>query len=499
MDVAKRDNVFRLCGAFAAVSILMAVPGSASATDRDELQSQIQDISSSSPATTVAVYVIDATTSEVLTNLRGELPVQPASCNKLRTTAAAMSLLGEDFRFHTRVGYRGTIDAHTRILKGDLVVTGGGDPTISGRFAKNKRDVTAIFREWIKQLKSKVDKIDGNIVADDSLFDDEYFHPAWYGAERAEWYEAEVSALAFNDNCVDISWSSKGKLPGDLAAFRLNPETKYVQFSNEVKVAAKGRPVERYYKRGETDNKIAAVGTLGYDSAKDDSAAVHDGALYFATVFCETATSEGLKISGKPTHRRGAAADNGVTQLIDHPSPTLSEIIRVIDLNSQNFYAECVCKLLGKERGAAGSFAGGADVVEKFMRDNAIYNVGQEMVDGSGLSSKNRTTARQLVETIRFMDKGPHHEAWRAALPLGGTRGSLKSRFQETSETRALAPRIYGKTGLIGGVRSLAGIVTDAAGREMYYAIVLNGLDEHRPEQGMAQIDRVALLLADLQ
>jgi D-alanyl-D-alanine carboxypeptidase/D-alanyl-D-alanine-endopeptidase (penicillin-binding protein 4) len=445
----------------------------------------------------VAVYVVDGATSQVLVNIHGEDPVQPASNNKLITTAAAMSLLGEDYRFHTRILAGGKVQGDGTLM-GDLVIEGGGDPTISGRFAKNKRDVTEALRGWVAKIREKVRSVRGNVVVDDSCFEELTFHPTWLPRERAEWYEAEVSGLSFNDNCVDLAWSAKDKLPGDIAAVTLNPRTAYVSLANEVKVAAKGRPVERYYRRGADDNSFKALGSISIDNTKDDSAAVHDGALYMGTVFKETATSEGLAISGKVLHRRGAARAAAGSVLVDHVSPPLADVIKVINLNSQNFYAECVCKTLGRERGGSGSWKAGTGVAQKFAADNGIFHEGQVMVDGCGLSAENRTTARQLVETVRFMDTGAHHVAWRATLPIGATRGSLRTRFQQSSESRILAARIYGKTGLIGGVRSLSGLIDRPGRAPLYYSIVLNRLQEGRADEAIALIDRIALMLADL-
>jgi D-alanyl-D-alanine carboxypeptidase len=135
-------------------------------------------------------------------------------------------------------------------------------------------------------------------------------------------------------------------------------------------------------------------------------------------------------------------------------------------------------------------------VIEQFARDHGIFCVGHDAVDGSGLSSRNRTTARQLVETLYYMDHTPLRTPWRDSLPQGGTRGSLKTRFQATSESRTLAPQIFGKTGLIGGVRSLSGLLITRTGRELYYSIVLNGLQERRASEGLALIDRIAVSLA---
>src|SRR5690606_25257111 len=117
----------------------------------------------------------------------------PASNNKLVTTAAGLTLLGPDYHFDTVLMASGPVVDGT--LQGDLVVYGGGDPGISGRYQQDKTDITGVLRGWAKQLKDRgITKITGNIVGDDSFFDDVYFHPYWYPKERGEWYEAEVSA-----------------------------------------------------------------------------------------------------------------------------------------------------------------------------------------------------------------------------------------------------------------------------------------------------------------
>jgi serine-type D-Ala-D-Ala carboxypeptidase/endopeptidase (penicillin-binding protein 4) len=116
------------------------------------------------------------------------------------------------------------------------------------------------------------------------------------------------------------------------------------------------------------------------------------------------------------------------------------------------------------------------------------------MDDGSGLSARNRTSPRQLAELIGHMDNGPLRAEWRESLPIGGSRGSLRSRFQDTPESKALAGRIMGKTGLIGGVRALSGIATDGAGKDYYYSILANDFGS-RSSQALQVIDKVALAI----
>ncbi|MCX7625259.1 MAG: D-alanyl-D-alanine carboxypeptidase/D-alanyl-D-alanine-endopeptidase [Candidatus Sumerlaeaceae bacterium] len=447
---------------------------------------------------TVAIYVEDAVSGKVLVNRLGERPLKPASCNKLLTTAAGLTLLGPAFTFHTYLYADAPITTPT--LRANLYIVGGGDPTISGRFEPDKRDVTAPLRRWADALTSLgVTRIEGNILADDSLFDKQYFHPTWYPDERGEWYEAEVSALAFNDNCVDLLWSGESGLPGNRAALTINPPTRYARVRNEVRLIAAGRPAGRFYIRKPGSNDILATGTLNVGARKDDSASIDNGALYFATVFQEVLTSAGIKVTGKPRHVRYTPTESRRHRralIAERVSPPLSEVVKVINLVSQNFYAECLVKMLGRQFAGEGSFKAGCKVVSDFIRNNHIYHEGHRMVDGSGLSEGNRVSARQLVETIRFMDKGPHRAEWRASLPVGGVRGSLRARFQQTSATQALAPNIMGKTGLIDKVRSLSGIATTVRGDERYYSIIVNGF-EGGGDRVIRMIDELALAIVD--
>jgi serine-type D-Ala-D-Ala carboxypeptidase/endopeptidase (penicillin-binding protein 4) len=447
----------------------------------------------------VGIYVVDAATSEVVVDMNGEKPMKPASNNKLLTTGAGLSLLGPGYRFVTEVLHTGTVRGDT--LAGNLVVCGGGDPTISGRFETDKKNVTRALKDWADELTSKgIRRIKGNIIADATFFDRDSFLDSWYPAERAEWYEAEIWGLSFNDNCIDITWSGQNRLPGEKAGMTLNPVTKYATVSNNVTVSARGRTSERSYTRPEFSSDITATGTITVDTSKDDSAAIHNGALYFVTVFHEVLTSAGIEVTGRPMQATPEAARRmrrtAKPLLTPHKSPPLSEVVKVVNLVSQNFYAECIAKTIGRVKRRSGSFRAGTDEILEFWRRAEIFHTGNQMVDGSGLSERNHVSPRQLAEVLRYMDRGPLRDAWRESLPQGGVRGSLKRRFQETTSSRELAPGIFGKTGLIGGVRSLSGLVKNAAGHEWYYSIVLNDFPEKRGSRALALIDSVALALA---
>ncbi|MFQ5844409.1 MAG: D-alanyl-D-alanine carboxypeptidase, partial [Planctomycetota bacterium] len=118
----------------------------------------------------------------------------PASNQKILTAAAAVVLLGEDFRFETRIGP--SRDGH-------LVVVGDGDPNFSGRFFGDEPE--RVMRLLAADLAAQgVGDVAGDLVLDASRFDDVWVHPGWPRDQLERWYCAPVAALLYTDSCWDV-------------------------------------------------------------------------------------------------------------------------------------------------------------------------------------------------------------------------------------------------------------------------------------------------------
>ena len=126
--------------------------------------------------------VIDLSTGKALYSKNAEVPLMPASNMKLVVMAAALDRLGADYQFETIVGIRGK----------DLVIIGGGDPTLGDERLSERRGerITSVLMRWVDQIKKAgVKQIPGNIVIDDSLFDRKFTHPNWPADQFESWYE----------------------------------------------------------------------------------------------------------------------------------------------------------------------------------------------------------------------------------------------------------------------------------------------------------------------
>lgn len=454
----------------------------------------IEALASNAPldSTHVAALFVDADSGEELFAHNPDEIWIPASNTKLFTTAAALYYLGADYKYKTTLYTTGKITGDS--LDGDLIVRGRGDPAISARFYPDSNDPRAVFYEWGDILAEMgISTIKGDIIADDRYFDDQYFHSYWYPRSRANWYQAEVSALSFNDNCVDITFMGGGELDQP-AQFSIEPPTRYVEIDNRIKTHASSRSIS--FHRNDRSNIITANGFIGLNQNRKRYATVYNPALYFVTVLSETLEEFGIKVEGKPVAIREIEnpgfLDNDLFELYEHSSPPLSDLIYVINQRSQNLFSELLLKTLGKEVLGEGSFDKGALAVEKFLEKKGIAQEGFNMIDGSGLSNRNRFSPRMVVALLQYQRSRDDWHVYFDSLPQGGRTGSLRSRFRNSDQKIEKGPFIYGKTGYINRVVTLSGIMTGYDGDDILYSIFLNNFD-CTPAQARSFADKLAV------
>ena len=445
--------------------------------------------------THIGIYVESLDSDKVWYARNEQESMRPASCNKLLTTAAALDYLGPDFIYSTTFGYTGKLSSHG-IIKGDLVVMGSGDPMISGRY--NEDDRALILRQWGEALKTMgVKRVKGNLIGNDDYFDDDILGEGWYWEEFSTWYEAPVSALSFDDNCVGIEWNPKGEI-GQLAPFKILLEPCYMEFDNQVRIVAPDASARYSSFRLQDERTIKLTGSIKQNSEpKQYWMSVDNPTEYFVFSLYHELEKLGIEISGKPLDiddleesKKPGSQINIVTL---QQSPPLKEIIRVINHKSQNFIAEQVYKTLGKIKYGEGSFRNGEKAVQSFLESKGISIEGWDMDDGSGLSWMNLVQPAQFVELLKVMAAHKYSQEFKDSLPQGGVRGSLKSRFDKDEEQKRIASRVYAKTGYIYGTFTLCGYTTTDSGENVAFAVILNN---HLGGKSIDYIDRIVTLIS---
>ncbi len=438
----------------------------------------------------VGLVVVDLATGQRLVAIEPDRSLLPASSAKLFTTATALAKLGADHQLRTVLARRGTIGADG-VLRGDLVVIGGGDPSLSGRFYRDGQD--SLLDAWAAIVAEAlgVTEVTGDLVADDRLFEPARPDPTWEKGDLTKWYAAVPSALSFNDNCLDVV-VGPGAAPGDPATVTLRPATGYAPVRNDATTTASEREHVISIDRRASGREIRVGGRV-LTSARPYTGyvTVPEPGIFLATVLREALERHGVAVNGEVrlARRDGSEPKTPTVPIADY-GHRLDATVGICNRRSQNLYAECILRLVGAKHGEAGSAAGGSAVVTRFLETEAGVAKGAvHLQDGSGLSRENRTSAAALVALLTHAHGQPWGESFRASLARPGKSGTLKKRLRELPDGALSA-----KTGTLRDTSALAGYVT-AGDRELAFAFLGNGLKGGVGAARRAQDEVVRLLV----
>jgi len=410
----------------------------------------------------VAVTVRDEVSGETLYGRNAGLRMIPASNNKALTSAAAMDVLGADFRFATNVSADGTQQGN--VLRGNLYLKGTGDPTI---LAKDYDDLAA------KVAASGVTKVTGNLVADDTAFDSVRLGTEWGWDDQPYYYMPQISALTvasdtdYNPGTVIVE--VRPGAAGQPAQLKVIPDTRYVKLVNRVTT---GTATDISVVREHGTNNIVVSGSIATGATFQDYSTVWEPTGLAAAVFRDALKRHGVRVEGRTTIRPTPA---GTRPIADRQSMPLSQLLIPFLKLSNNGHSEALTKAMGRRVFGQGTWDAGiratAQSLTRLGLDvGAIYRV-----DGSGLSRQDLVSPNQITNLFRGAAAQPWFTTWYDALPIAGVPdrlvgGTLRNRMRNTPA----ANNVRGKTGSLTGVSILSGYVTDADGDRLVFSIMLN-------------------------
>ncbi len=195
-----------------------------------------------------------------------------------------------------------------------------------------------------------------------------------------------------------------------------------------------------------------------------------------------------LRRAGVTIHGAAAVgvAPAGAVPLAYVESPPLAELVRHMDVYSDNFYAEMLLKEVGAVQGSSGSATTGLAVTRRLLTAAGVPLTGVRMVDGSGLSLLDRWTPTGLAMLLRTMWLDPDLQPYvLPALPIAGLTGTLEHRMR-TGPAHGV---VRAKTGTTDNSSALSGFVAE----RYVFSIVENGrpvraLNAERSQNRFAQV-----------
>lgn len=422
----------------------------------------------------LGILARDGETGETLFSQGADSTLVPASNLKILTTAAALYLLGPDYRWVTWVTTEAPIV--DGVVQGDVVLYGTGDP---GLEPSSIRDPSAFDALAETLLDAGIRRIDGRIVGDASYFSGPERVEDWDPRDLNDWFAAASTALSYNENVVQLRVeATEAEQPPEIHSDPSHGGFGYENLATTVP----SRPRERMHVlRDEPLDPIRIVGHIargGRDVYR--TMTVQDPPLFAAHGFQAALERAGIAVGRDPIAIRDRAQSalsparvftGGQHRVLArHRSPPLIEALAVVNLESHNLYADLVLKTLGRVFTGEGSFEAGARVIERFAVDEVGVAPGALTIrDGSGLAATNSVTPEAMVEVLRHILSSPFGEAFLATLPEAGTRQLRRM------ERTAAARNLRAKTGTIEGVSALSGLVYSADGRPIVFSIIGNG------------------------
>jgi len=443
------------------------------------------------------LLIVDATTGDTLYSHDADKLFMPASNQKLLTGAVALQVLGPEYRWRTPVLLRGT--QRGNVFRGDLVVVGSGDPSVSDSLRGG--DALSAFDPIVAALRARgIRRITGHVLADGDAFPGLTSGFGWEIDDQDTPSGAVVDELVFNEGLLRLVVRGGRSSKAPVTVSR-TPTTRYPALRVEARTRAPsdtGARIDVAY--DSTAQTLVVTGTVAVgDSARVSTAYRHPADAYRAALL-ERLAARGMRVDGGLTLplrtpvARDPVKSRGADTLVVLESVPMRDVLPRLMKPSQNQIAE----LLFRTSGLVGTGSGHADSARALAaRTLTQLGVAAEHVayrDGSGLSRHDYVTPRAILQVLDAMRRAPWGSMFRLALPLAGVDGTIANRMKNTPA----AGNASAKTGTLDKTRALSGYVTSADGRVVMFSMIANSYTVPTREVDRVQ-DLLVATLAGMQ
>ena len=359
------------------------------------------------------VLIVNPRTGDTLYSKNAGKLFMPASNMKIITSAAALTLLGPEYRYRTTFLTDGEV--RDSLLDGNLLVIGRGDPTVSDRM---RGTATTVMDALADSLRAhRIRQITGSLARVGNAFPDSIYGYGWEWDDLGEYYGAGVDELIFNEGMAPTTL----RPPPDTARDSL--------YSGPAKNPAKG------YLDALHDALVRR--SIRMDGTVRDS--ILSTPLKMDTLFVLV-------------------------------SPPLRDILPALMKPSQNQIAEILLRTIGLERGGLGTADSARKIVGQQLLAWGVQPDGFVIRDGSGLSDQDLLTPETIVRVLDRIQRDTAFATYYNSMPIAGVDGTIDTRMKGTPAEG----NVHAKTGTLAKARSLSGYVTTADGERLIFSILAN-------------------------
>ena len=477
--------------------------------DAPALHTTLRDLIDTHPTakrTHVALKVIDLETGEVLFDQNSDKLFTPASNLKIYTSAAALDLLGPEYRWTTKVL---TCDVHQDgVLKDGVFIEGGGDPMF------DTVQLAAITAKLLESPDADFFGCDFGVATREGWDQVPLKGPGWMWDDDPDYYNMSIQSLMLNFNVIEFT-ISPGESIGSSVKVRSNPLVFRQRKDHGIPIKDRnGTDYRLIYNTGNTtdsgrtnatidrkpfDHYFFATGDMPIGSKSTTiNASVHEPSDWICSVFIQQLVDQNANFSKFPrvvTVKPAEAAfhfnlssepstlsifrSEEERILVEHQGKTNAEAVKHFLKVSENAVGEMLLLTLSEKfgEGEQVSWPSGAKVISDWLVNTAGLEDGSfRLVDGSGLSRYNLISADSSIRLLAYMKNESEHfepffdglPIYQVALPEGGKWGGVPvAEFD--------AERVFAKPGGMSGVSTISGYVQTLDGRWLAFSLLGNG------------------------
>jgi len=445
------------------------------------------------------VQVLSLDTGLTVFEHHPERLMSPASNCKLYTGALALDKFGGDYRIRTPVVATVTPDATGRI-KGDLVVSGRGDP--SWKLGSGRTNFWALFDPFVAVVtNASVRRITGDVIADATYFRSPPYGGSWTVDDLQFYYGTEVSAVTLELNMTDLR-IEPGAREGDPCRLEFaHPHTGLV-IQNRTRTLPKGASGSIQVIRPFDERTVHVTGGMPVKgSSQTETVTVPRPADWFAAAFKAALERKGIVVDGRARSVRWPEPftyPKTAVKLGEVTSPPMRDLVASFMKPSQNLETDLIFDHIGEATRTAGTPAGRSTedcavaALEAFLKSKDLPVQDLQFDEGSGLSRNNLASARLTAGLLQVMASRPGSNDFLTALPIAGVDGTLRRRMKGT----VAEGNVRAKTGTLRWANALSGHVTSAAGERLVFSLMLNRGVAEAGRSKRDELDEVAVALA---
>ena len=418
----------------------------------------------------VAMTVLDYETGLTAFDFNGDQSLIPASSLKVVTTFSALELLGNEYKYKTRILHSGEIlDDGT--LVGNIVIKGSGDPSLGSPFFKDASNFKQVLQDVLDHIKGAgITCIYGAIQIEQNDFDQFPINPSWQWDDLGNYYAAGVWSFNIHENMYWVRFDRSQEPFMNTTISHVEPSVPNLRISNHVTTGEQGSGDNAYIYGNPFGTQIEIQGTIPPGKALFSiKGAIPQPHLFFKEYLEKTLALHGIKLYSN-MDINAVNLPVPVIRIGELESPNLSTICRYANVRSNNLYCEAVLKTIGKELGEKGSTNSGIDVVFDFLSSSSLPVSGVTLKDGSGLSVRNRIPTNLLAQFLHKIARNNSRQHLKMHLPKASDkRGGENAFFRPL-----INGEIYLKSGSMDQVLAYCGLV-ELPERSYIFSFISNG------------------------